>query len=77
MLDDAESTKVRFSPIQNAIVAEIGFDTHMLFRDTDEAHSFIDQLQDAIRAQVDHQGRTLTRDENEIRSAATIREALQ
>ncbi|MDJ0359707.1 hypothetical protein [Rhodococcus sp. H29-C3] len=74
---DAAEPRVSFMPAHDCIVIRIGYDVTFMVRDVDEAHRFVDQLQGAIREQTAHQSRQLARDETEIRSAATVREALQ
>lgn len=74
-LGDAE-IRVRYSETAGRIRIDVGDDVSIRLRDKDEGHALIDMLQDALRAQVAHQGRQLLRVEDDVRAAAETRESL-
>ncbi|OZF57024.1 hypothetical protein [Rhodococcus sp. 14-2470-1a] len=73
---DEETVSAHYSAVIKSVVARLGYDCSITFKDVDEVKALIDQLGMAVAAYDEHQGRELLRIEDEIRSAATIREEL-
>ncbi|MFI7168173.1 hypothetical protein [Rhodococcoides fascians] len=73
--DDHQIVAVH-NAILDRIVVRVGYDGSLVLSDQAEAEDLVVQLQRAIAEQERHEGRELLRDEQGVRAAAEIREAL-
>lgn len=73
---DDHPLKAVHNAILNCIVIRVGYDGSLVLSDQSEAEDLVVQLQKAIVEQERHEGKQLLRDEQGVRAAAEIREAL-
>ncbi|MDV8022000.1 hypothetical protein [Rhodococcus sp. IEGM 1330] len=76
IITDDEKIVVKHNGLTDKLSMRFGFLGAVILRDASEARDLIDQLHAALEVQAEHHRRELLRNEDEVRAAAEIREAL-